>query len=670
MGSDAMFEILNRYGIRNHEDYRLQAFSRNIGLLTLEEQKKLSDAKVAIPGMGGVGGVHLITLARTGIGKFHIADFDIYEPVNINRQFGAKVPDFGKPKLEVMTEQALSVNPYLELSLFKEGINELNMDSFLEGVDVVIDSLDFFQFDIRRVLFKRAAEKGIYVITAGPMGFSSAMLIFSPDGMGFDEYFNITAGMEDKDKYLSFAMGLAPRPTHIKYIDLKKVDLDSKAGPSLNIACQICSGMAATETVRIILHKGKVKSVPYYVQYDPYLQKLHKGYLFMGNKNPLQKLKMFIVKNIIKKNKISPKIVIPSVPENFDNGIPEDILNYIVTMGTWAPSADNIQLWKFAWDGRVLSLLKDPEKTGFFYDVNQESTHLTFGALIENISIAASHFGLKTEVELFPDSDYADCIANLKFVACIINEDPLFSHVLSRCVNREFYSKKQIDRNVASNLKDMVSQFSDAELIWIDNEKDKKILQRVVFDADRILFEEKRLHQGLFRWINLKNGVKKDGMDLDVLGLNYMQQLIFPLMSDWKKMQFMNKFGVSRIAAFNSVRLLKSSPAYGLIAIKNRKPESYVAGGRIMERFWIKANSLGLSLQPMAGFVFLLNHLAADGGRNFRADHQQLIQDFKKSLNQIGSLNDNLNYIMFFRIGICDKSTKRSKRKIPELLHK
>ncbi|MEA3417484.1 MAG: ThiF family adenylyltransferase, partial [Thermodesulfobacteriota bacterium] len=266
------------------------------------EQDKLSNAKVAIPGMGGVGGLHLITLVRTGVCKFHLADFDTFEPVNVNRQFGAQVPDFGRPKLEVMKEQALSVNPYLQIKEFPEGINNTNIDNFLNGVQVVLDGLDFFAFDARRLLFNRAREKGVYVITAGPLGFSSAMLIFSPhEGMSFDEYFNIVDRMEPQDQHLSFALGLAPRATHIKYMDLSRVDLESKAGPSLNIACQICSGMAATEAVRIILNKGRIKPVPYFFQFDPYAQKYRKGKLLMGNRNPIQRIKMIIVKHILKK---------------------------------------------------------------------------------------------------------------------------------------------------------------------------------------------------------------------------------------------------------------------------------------------------------------------------------------------------------------------------------
>lgn len=667
MKREAMMDILKKFGINSREDYIHQAFSRNIGLLTLEEQKKLSTARVAIPGMGGVGGVHLITLARTGIGKFNIADFDVFEPPNINRQFGARIPDLGRKKLEVMKEQALFVNPYLEINLFEDGIHEKNMDAFLDGVDVVVDGLDFFQFEVRRALFKRAAEKGIYVITAGPMGFSSAMLVFDPKGMGFDEYFNVTDGMSDKDKYLSFALGLSPRPTHIKYMNLKKVDLDSKAGPSLNIACQLCSGMATTEVIRIILNKKGIRPVPCYIQFDPYVMKLKKGKLLLGNKNPVQRVKIKAVKFLIEKNKKNrlPQISIPASDGVQPGHIPIEIINYIVTMGTWAPSADNCQPWMFSWDGHTLSLIKDPERSGFFYDVNQESTYITFGALIENISIAASHFGLQAEINLFPKGYNSDVITDLRFELKNVEEDFLFPYILSRCVNRAYYDRKQIGSEIIKTLKKTVSQTSEAELIWIDNEKDKKIFQKIVFDADRVLFEEPKLHKCLFRWINLNNNQKKDGMDLDVLGMNFIQRLIFPLMADWKRMQLMNKFGASRMAGINSVKLLKSSSAYGLIAIKNRSPESYINGGRALERFWVKANSLGLSLQPMAGFVFLLNHFIADGAHRFRSEHQQLIQNFQNNLNQIKGLERGLNCLMFFRIGLCDKRTKRTNRKAP-----
>ena len=80
---------LENNDIHSRSEYYDQAFLRNIGLLTQAEQEKLKRAKIAIPGMGGVGGLHLITMVRSGVGKFHVSDFDVFEPVNINRQYGA-----------------------------------------------------------------------------------------------------------------------------------------------------------------------------------------------------------------------------------------------------------------------------------------------------------------------------------------------------------------------------------------------------------------------------------------------------------------------------------------------------------------------------------------------------------------------------------------------------
>jgi len=69
-------------------DYKV-AFSRNIGWVTEAEQSRLRSKRIAIAGMGGVGGGHLLTLTRLGVGAFNIADFDAFELANFNRQAGA-----------------------------------------------------------------------------------------------------------------------------------------------------------------------------------------------------------------------------------------------------------------------------------------------------------------------------------------------------------------------------------------------------------------------------------------------------------------------------------------------------------------------------------------------------------------------------------------------------
>src|SRR6476661_484386 len=115
------------------------AFARNLGWVTRDEQQALRRKCVAIAGLGGVGGAHLLTLARLGVGRFRLAEFDDFDLVNFNRQVGASVASLGHPKLEVMCAMARDINPELDLALYKEGVNAQNIDAFLEGADLFLD---------------------------------------------------------------------------------------------------------------------------------------------------------------------------------------------------------------------------------------------------------------------------------------------------------------------------------------------------------------------------------------------------------------------------------------------------------------------------------------------------------------------------------------------------
>src|ERR1700730_14004805 len=104
------------------------AFARNLGWVTQSEQRTLRGKCVAIAGVGGVGGQHLITLARLGIGSFRLAEFDTFDLVNFNRQVGASVSSLGRPKLEVMAAMARDINPTVQLATFPGGVSESNID--------------------------------------------------------------------------------------------------------------------------------------------------------------------------------------------------------------------------------------------------------------------------------------------------------------------------------------------------------------------------------------------------------------------------------------------------------------------------------------------------------------------------------------------------------------
>ena len=167
--------------------------------------------------MGGVGGVHLMTLARLGIGAFHIADFDTFDLANFNRQVGASMHTVGRLKTEVMEEMALGINPELKIARFDAGVTVENMESFLDGIDLFVNGFDFFVIDMRSRVFARCAELGIPAVTAAPIGMGTAYLAFMPGKMTFEQYFRLD-GQPENEQYLRFYMGLAPEALHRPYL--------------------------------------------------------------------------------------------------------------------------------------------------------------------------------------------------------------------------------------------------------------------------------------------------------------------------------------------------------------------------------------------------------------------------------------------------------------------
>lgn len=275
--------------------YYRQAFARNLGLISEQEQQRLQSCRVAVAGLGGVGGSHLLTLTRMGIGAFHIADLDEFSTVNTNRQVGATASSVGRPKVDVMAAMCRDINPHVDLRLFDNGVQADNVHTFLNDVDVVVDAIDFFAMTPRRLLYKTARELGKTVVFAAPIGFSGTLHVFSPDGMSFDEYYAIDDAMPLYDKIVAFAIGLTPRGTHWRYMDTSKVKLSDHAGPSISSACMISTGLLTTEVLTILLQRRPPQSAPRFVQFDPYRQIYRRGRLRWGNRGPLQRLKRWLV---------------------------------------------------------------------------------------------------------------------------------------------------------------------------------------------------------------------------------------------------------------------------------------------------------------------------------------------------------------------------------------
>ncbi len=656
---------LLQHGIDSKTDFISEAFSRNIGILSKEDMEILSKARIAIPGMGGVGGLHLITLTRLGIGRFNIADFDRFDVVNINRQYGAKVSNFGKGKVHCMAKEALDVNPFLEIRVFDRGISPENLDEFLDGVDIVVDGLDFFEFNMRRLVFNKAREKGIYVITAAPLGFGTGVLVFSPNkGMSFDEYFDIYTGMPELEKYLNFALGLAPKGLHIKYIDKKQVDLEAKKGPSSIIACNLCAAMAGFEVVKILLNKGKVRPVPFYYQFDPYREKFVKGCLRNGNRNIFQRIKKYIIKNYILKLDTLERIT-PPPPPVWEKGHPfsKEIIEYLLKAGTFAPSGDNAQPWKFAIRENNIYLYLDPKRDESFFNVDQIASIISCGAVIENIKIASTMFNIVPAINFHPDPKDKDLMAIMDFASpkdC--EKDDLVDYIWVRHTNRKFFTKKQIDKSKIDNLYMQIQKIPGARLKIITNRSIIKKIAKLIYEVDRIRVEFRPLHEHLMRMIRFNDRhmyETRDGLPIKNLEAGTIGEIFLKLTRPWSVMEFMNKIGLGKLIAHHSLKGINSSSGIGLITVDGSDRSAFLKGGMAMQRVWLEITKNGLYFQPMTAITLFWERWKRDKD-SFLTTHKEMLKSIWPKYENLFELNLDADesHIMLFRFGYAKSETR------------
>jgi molybdopterin-synthase adenylyltransferase len=118
-----------------------QMVDRNVGFIRAEQQEQLRATKVAVFGMGGIGGTAFEVLVRTGIGRFSIIDRDTFEASNMNRQVLAYRHTLGRRKIDVAAEWARAINPDVQIEAF-DRVGEDNIGAILAGARAAVGGID------------------------------------------------------------------------------------------------------------------------------------------------------------------------------------------------------------------------------------------------------------------------------------------------------------------------------------------------------------------------------------------------------------------------------------------------------------------------------------------------------------------------------------------------
>jgi molybdopterin/thiamine biosynthesis adenylyltransferase/nitroreductase len=573
------------------------AFERNIGWFTEAEQLALRGKRVAIAGMGGVGGVHLITLARLGIGAFNIADFDAFSLANFNRQMGANVDTIDRPKAEVMERMALAVNPELRIRRYDEGVTDANLDDFLKEVDLFVDGFDFFVMDIRRSVYKRCHELGIPAVCAGPLGMSTGFLAFVPGGMSFEQYFRMDGRSED-EQYLRFFVGLIPKMLQRPYqADPTRLNLAKKFGPSIGAACELCAGVAAITAVKCLLRRGDPKPAPLNQQYDAFRGILATTKLRWGLAGPWigLKLKLFGPGIIARMRAMRPP------PETF---YPQDAIDEILHAARWAPSGDNEQPWRFEKLGpeTILVHLVPHDALNIYLYRDGEANVLAAGGLLECLRIAASAHGRRMEWRVEAGAD--PLVLHVTFAPDgALEPDPLYAALGLRSVDRSRYRVRKLTAAERQTLEAALGGL--LRIDWHSTAASRWRFARLSAQGTSIRLrapETLPIHQRIIDW---EVTLSADKIPAGALGLRRSTLRIMRwAMQNWGRMHLLNRLGgtVSAALEMDYVPIIFSAAVFTLrfpaASQGAREIVDLLEAGTRIQRFWLTAAQLGLAMQP------------------------------------------------------------------------
>ena len=235
-------------------DYRNQLLNRTMPFLGVEGANTLKEKTVVIAGCGGVGAISAISLARTGVGNFRLADPGAFDPPDMNRQIGADRNTMGRNKAEVYAEQIKDINPFANIEVYSAGVAAHNINSLIDGADFLIDCLDLsVTSKLRSDLYNACRENGIMISSTPMVGFGGAIFISDPDGMSMDFLLENFLNKLPEDKFV-FDDNLSRyfMPEHLKIVE-EWIQTKKTKVPSIAISPMLISGFLCTEILNAFI---------------------------------------------------------------------------------------------------------------------------------------------------------------------------------------------------------------------------------------------------------------------------------------------------------------------------------------------------------------------------------------------------------------------------------
>ena len=353
--------------------------------------------------------------------------------------------------------------------------------------------------------------------------------------------------------------------------------------------------------------------------------------------------------------------------------IPRETIQKILEVAVHAPSGSNSQPWRFEVKDNQIDVIALPEKDHPILNFRNRGTWVAHGALIENIVIAASHFGYKTGLKIFPDrSANPNLTARIFLEKMSPRDEPLYSVISLRTTNRKSYELTPLTPKQKAELIRSVEEIGGGiELKLVEDRGKIKVLGEAGAANEIVTLENETLHKLFFNeivWTREEEQERKKGLYLKTMELKPPQAAMLKLFRSWKIMSFFNRLKFARAIAKGNAKNYASTPLMGAIIVDDRD-ENFITAGRLMERLWLKATSWNLSFHIITGVLFF--HQVIESGKKdqFSEAQIQIVENAYRNTAEIFGAGGKLIAIMF-RMGKDGEPSARSIKSKPDVVFK
>lgn len=332
----------------------------------------------------------------------------------------------------------------------------------------------------------------------------------------------------------------------------------------------------------------------------------------------------------------------------------EDILG----LGVHAPSGDNSQPWRFEIAGDTIEIYNLPERDNPVLNFRQRGSYIAHGALIETIVVAASKFGYAADVRAFPTPSDDTHTASVVLTGEDVRSSPLADYILHRHTNRKPYKNEPLTVEQLACLNDCCRDLFKSGTLsfsFVQDAATNRMLAEHASRVERVILEDRSLHHLLFKdvvWSQAQEKKIRSGLFIKTMELAPPQELAFWLSSHWRIMSALNRVGLSQFIAAQDAKLYATGAGMGALVLQGpQDAKDYVTVGRALQRLWLTATSLGLSLQPLAALIFAAMRLEGDVEGTFSQQHADLIASSSRAIHEHLGVPVESHVAMMFRLG-------------------